>query len=266
MSDTMETIAQSYRNACNNVSYKAVFGTNAVIDNRMAEAKSDKDSYVSFGTMPEMVYLFRKGDGQWRDKLTQIVDELRQRRLGRPQIASLSSSLAQNMEKEITALLPGLARVWHECYRGRFDALAEETETLGELHRELEAILNDLEADIVKEQESSSNHSVAMLMKAIIDANYADPGLSLAGVSEEFGLPTSNASILFKEETGEKFIDYVLKIRLDHARRMLVETDEPIQSIAEKVGYTHVISFHRAFKKLVGFPPGEYRVIYRAQR
>lgn len=266
VSDTMETIAQSYRNACNNVSYKAVFGTNAVIDNQMAEAKSDKDSYVSFGTMPEMVYLFRKGDGQWRDKLTQIVDELRQRRLGRQQIAFLSSSLAQNMEKEITALSPGLARVWHECYRGRFDALAEETETLGEMHRELEAILNDLEADIVKEQESSSNHSVAMRMKAIIDANYADPGLSLAGVSEEFRLPTSNVSILFKEETGEKFIDYVLKIRLDHARRMLVETDEPIQSIAEKVGYTHVISFHRAFKKLVGFPPGEYRVIYRAQR
>lgn len=266
VSDTMETIVQSYRNAGDNVSYKAVFGTNAVIDNRMAAEKSGIDSYVSFASLPEMVHLFLRGDGQWRDKLSRIIDELRQRRLGRLEMSTFAASLGQHLEKEIISLSPELARAWHECYCERIDAIAGEAETLGELHNKLEAMLIDLASDVEKERESSSNHAIAMRIKAYIDANYANPELSLSGVGEEFGLPVSHASILFKEETGEKFIDYVIKVRLEHARRMLVATDEPIQSIAEKVGYSHVISFHRAFKKLFGFPPGEYRIIYRVQR
>lgn len=266
VADGVEAIAQSYRNAGSNVSYKAVFGTNAVIDNRVAEAKSGQGSYVHFGTMPEMVHLFRKGDKQWRDKLSQIIGELQNRRLGRAEITSFATSLAQHMEQEIATLSPELSRSWYERYRDRFDALAQKTETLGELYQELEAVMNDLAADIERMREISSSNSIAMRMKAYIDSNYADPELSLAGVSEMFDLPASHASILFKKESGEKFINYVLKVRLEHARSLLIETDDPIQSIAEKVGYSHVLSFHRAFKKAFGYPPGEYRVIYRAQR
>lgn len=266
VSGGMETIAQSYRLAGTNVSYKAVFGTNSVIDNRVAESKPDNDSYVLFGTMPEMVYLFRKGDRQWRNKLSQIIGELKNRRLGRAEVASFATSLAQHIEKEMNSMSPEFAKTWQEHYRDRFDVIAKTTETLGDLHWELEAVMSDLAIDVEKEREMTSNNSIAMRMKAYIDENYADPGMSLVGVSEAFDMPSSNASTLFKKETGEKFIDYVLKVRLEHARDMLVETDDPIQSIAEKVGYTHVLSFHRAFKKAFGFPPGEYRAIYRMQR
>lgn len=266
VTDGIGKIAQSYRNAGSNVSYKAVFGTNAVIDNRVAEAKSDQGSYVLFGTMQEMVHRFRKGDDQWRGKLSQIMDELKNRRLSRAEVASFATNLAQHMDKEMRAMSPELSQAWDERYRDRFVSLAKTTETLGELHRELEAVMNDLAADVERMRETSSSKSIAMRMKAYIDSNYADPGLSLAGVSERFDLPASHASTLFKKETGEKFVDYVLKIRLEHARGMLLESDDPIQSIAEKVGYTHVLSFHRAFKKAFGYPPGEYRAIYRTQR
>ena len=46
----------------------------------------------------------------------------------------------------------------------------------------------------------------------------------------------------------------------------LTETMEPIPSIAEQVGYQNVISFYRAFKKVEGIPPGEYRSQYRHQK
>ncbi|GAA4876230.1 hypothetical protein GCM10023310_65010 [Paenibacillus vulneris] len=266
VSNGMEAIAQSYRHACINVSYKAVFGTNSVIDNRLAESKPDNDSYALFSTMPEMVHLLRKGDNQWRNKLSQIMGELQSRRLGRAELASFTTSLAQYIEKELTSMPVELTAAWHESYSDRFEALAEKTETLGELHRDLEVVMSDLAMDIGKMLETSSSKSIAMRMKAYIDANYTDSELSLVGVSEEFDMPVSNASLLFKKEIGEKFIDYVLKVRLEHARGMLVETDDPIQSIAEKVGYSHVLSFHRAFKKVFGFPPGEYRAIYRTHR
>ncbi|MEV5030197.1 AraC family transcriptional regulator [Paenibacillus sp. LPE1-1-1.1] len=266
VSDTMETIAESYRNAINNVSYKVVFGTNAVIDNQKAAAKSDNNAYSSFGSIPELVHLYLKGDGQWLNKLSRIIEELKLRKMGRMEITSLAASITQYLEKEICSISPELKRAWHESYRDRFNAMADKAETLGELNAELVAALNDLAVDLKVERESSSNHAIAMRIKAYIDDHYSDPDLSLSSVCDKFGLPVSNASILFKEESGEKFIDYVMRIRLDHGRRMLVETDESIQSIAEKVGYTHVISFHRAFKKQFEFPPGEYRNIYRLQR
>ncbi|MFS0725290.1 helix-turn-helix domain-containing protein [Paenibacillus sp. 1P07SE] len=266
VSDEMDTVAQSYRNADANVSYKAVFGTNAVIDNRMAAAKSAKDGYTAYGELPELVHLLRKGDAQWRDRLAELCKQLQHRRLVRSELASLAAGIARHLEKDLSAQSPELEIRWQEAYHERFQIIAEEAETLEELHLELAAVLDDLGEELEQVRERSSSHSVAMQMKERIEARYADPSLSLQGVSEEFGLPLSHASVLFKKETGEKFIDYVLKVRLEHGRRMLLESEEPIQAIAEKVGYSHVLSFHRAFKKLFGFPPGEYRAIHRPPR
>ncbi|MEC0270116.1 helix-turn-helix transcriptional regulator, partial [Paenibacillus anseongense] len=55
------------------------------------------------------------------------------------------------------------------------------------------------------------------------------------------------------------FIDYLVRIRLEEAQRLLLMTDLPVQTIAERVGYVHVISFHRAFKNALGIPPGDFR-------
>jgi AraC-like DNA-binding protein len=46
---------------------------------------------------------------------------------------------------------------------------------------------------------------------------------------------------------------------MEHAKRLLRETDEPIQDIAMQVGYLHSISFGRTFKKVVGVTPGDFR-------
>jgi YesN/AraC family two-component response regulator len=90
-----------------------------------------------------------------------------------------------------------------------------------------------------------------------------DPDLSLSRVSDYLNMQPSTLSQLFKEEFGEKFIDYVLKVRMQHARKLLVETEDSIQSIAERIGYQNVISFYRAFKKVQNIPPGEYRNMHR---
>ncbi|WP_020617294.1 helix-turn-helix domain-containing protein [Paenibacillus daejeonensis] len=266
ISDEMDAIALSYRNAEANVSYKAVFGTNTVIDNRMAAAKSGEEEYVTYNALPELAHLLRKGDGQWRERLADMIQRLHQRRIAKTDLTALVTGIIQHLEKDIATQSTELKSVWQEAYKEQFLTIMEEVETLEELHLELEAVLDKLAGEFERLRERCSNHSVAMQMKEKIDASYADPGLSLQSVSDEFGIPASHASVLFKKETGEKFIDYMLKVRLEHGRRMLLESDEPVQAIAEKVGYSHVLSFHRAFKKLFGFPPGEYRAIHRTQR
>ncbi len=259
-------LASSYRNAVSNVKLKAVFGTNYVIDDRLAQEKSDAGSYAIMGAIPEMIHLLRKGEDNWRGKFAQMVNELQNIRLGRSELFTFMTGLTQQLEKEITSISPDMEQLWEENYRHRVESLAGQTETLSDLNQDMKAILEELAQQWNVQRESNSGRSIAMRMKSYIDSHYADPGLSLVGVSDAFAMPSTNASLLFKKETGEKFIDYVLKVRLEHARKLLVDSDEAIQAIAEKVGYAHVLSFHRAFKKAYGFPPGEYRVIYRTPR
>ncbi|MNI14765.1 HTH-type transcriptional regulator YesS [compost metagenome] len=78
-------------------------------------------------------------------------------------------------------------------------------------------------------------------------------------LSERFKLTPNYLSRLFKEEFGEKFIDYLAGLRIEQAKYLLVTTSEAIQEIAGRVGYTHTFSFIRVFKKLVGRTPGDYR-------
>jgi YesN/AraC family two-component response regulator len=216
--------------------------------------------------MPEMIHLLRKGNDDWRGKFEQMVHDLQGRRLGKSELSAFITGLMQHLDKEISPMPPDMAQLWETNCRNRLEKLAAYAETLSDFRQEAERILEEIFVQLKAQRESNSNQSIAMRMKAYIDHHFADSDLSLVGVSDTFDMPSANASILFKKETGEKFIDYVLKVRLEHARKLLVDSDDAIQTIAERVGYAHVLSFHRAFKKIFGFPPGEYRAIYRPQR
>ena len=86
-----------------------------------------------------------------------------------------------------------------------------------------------------------------------------DPNLSLDSLSDRFGLNGKYLSKLFKEEFGMKFIDYVIGLRMEHAKSLLSDTDMPVQEIAEKLGYTSAIAFARTFRRAVGSSPSDYR-------
>ena len=54
-------------------------------------------------------------------------------------------------------------------------------------------------------------------------------------------------------------MDYVITLRMNHARRLMTQTDLAVREIAEAVGYPDQLYFSRLFKKRTGFPPSTYR-------
>ncbi|UJF32439.1 response regulator transcription factor [Paenibacillus hexagrammi] len=66
-------------------------------------------------------------------------------------------------------------------------------------------------------------------------------------------------SRLFKKETGLSISEYMLKVRMEKAKKLLAESNDKISSVAEKTGYTHFSFFAKMFKKYTGFSPQEYR-------
>ena len=262
-SDTIETIADSFRNERENAALKPIFGRGAIIDNRRSAGKRSLDNDAYLQALKEAAHSFRMSDSEWREKLARVFAELKEARFTKRDISLFVGSFVQQMSRAISGLSPGIQRFWADQYRPRFVELQQTAETLNELEELVMNTMTQLENAVDEDRKARRHHSIAMQAKSYIDTHYADPDLSLTRVSEYLKMQPSTLSQLFKEELGEKFIDYVLKVRMQHARKLLVETDDAIQSIAEQIGYQNVISFYRAFKKDQNMPPGEYRNMHR---
>lgn len=68
-------------------------------------------------------------------------------------------------------------------------------------------------------------------------------------------------SRMFRKETGLGFKEYLLKIKMDYAGKLLSNTTMPVTLIASKVGYENFTNFSQMFRKMMGSTPTEYRKI-----
>lgn len=94
-----------------------------------------------------------------------------------------------------------------------------------------------------------------------IKEHYHEP-LDLERVAEAILFNPVYISNVFKKETGENFIDYVNKYRIDVAKEMLRTSNDKISSISNAVGINDSKYFSKLFRKYVGLKPSEYRNIY----
>ncbi|MFC0190075.1 response regulator [Fictibacillus aquaticus] len=93
---------------------------------------------------------------------------------------------------------------------------------------------------------------------AYIKENY-HKDLNLAVVSNYISLNYSYFSHMFKDYTGQNFVDYLKNVRIEEAKSLLGETDLKVFEISEKVGYKNPKQFARVFREIEGISPKEYR-------
>jgi two-component system response regulator YesN len=91
-----------------------------------------------------------------------------------------------------------------------------------------------------------------------IHENYSK-NLNMAVVSNYISMNYSLFSLNFKEYTGMNFVNYLKKIRIDEAKKLLQDTEEKVLDISQAVGYDNEKSFMKVFKSVCGVSPTEYR-------
>ena len=64
---------------------------------------------------------------------------------------------------------------------------------------------------------------------------------------------------LFKEHIGETYKDYLKKLKLEHAKKLIINTDIPLTQISLECGYSSHSNFNRDFKKFFDISPSEMR-------
>ena len=97
-----------------------------------------------------------------------------------------------------------------------------------------------------------------------IQQNYHMP-LNMAVVSNQISMNYSLFSLLFKQYTGSNFVTYLQSIRIEEAKKLLLETDWKVNEIGRRVGFSDEKHFLKVFKNNVGFSPSEWRKSHRYQ-
>lgn len=102
-----------------------------------------------------------------------------------------------------------------------------------------------------------------LVQKALnyIYENYWD-SFELKDIAAYVGLSPACLSLRLKKKTLYSFRDIVLKIRISHAVKMLLETDELVESVAYSCGFGTRRTFNREFKQHTGLVPSEFRTLY----
>lgn len=94
--------------------------------------------------------------------------------------------------------------------------------------------------------------------------NFAEE-MSLDAAAGMAGMSATTFSRNFQSVTGNRFVEFVNRVRIGQACSMLYATDEQISSICFGVGFQNLANFNRHFLKMKGTTPSNYRGIARGE-
>ncbi len=87
---------------------------------------------------------------------------------------------------------------------------------------------------------------------------------TVSALAQEAGMSRTMFAERFKKLAGMSPLHYLTLWRLEKARRLLVESAQSVEMVADSVGYQSLAAFNRAFKKYTGEAPGNYRRVHTA--
>ncbi|MBK7407570.1 MAG: helix-turn-helix domain-containing protein [Saprospirales bacterium] len=92
--------------------------------------------------------------------------------------------------------------------------------------------------------------------------HFADPELRIGDVAAQVNMSASAFSHFFQKYAFQCFTQFLIDVRIGHACKLLLDTDEPIKTISYNSGFNNLGNFNRLFKKYRFCTPVEYRQRY----
>ena len=112
---------------------------------------------------------------------------------------------------------------------------------------------------MIQKKQIDNNAILASNAIKIVQNKFRDSSLSVESICEELHVSSSHFSKIFKQEIGVTFLNYLINLRMEEAKRLLLQTDYKSQMIGEMVGYPEPNYFSYVFKKNCGVSPAKYR-------
>ena len=127
----------------------------------------------------------------------------------------------------------------------------------------LQAILGEVSlqtAPLARDKEHKKQQLLEDVMRYV--EWHIQENLKVSDLADYFGYNEKYLTTLFRSEYGQSLKQYILSVKMEHAKSALSESDEKIDTIAYRLGFADAHNFSNAFKKVTDFSPSAYRKAY----
>ncbi len=127
-------------------------------------------------------------------------------------------------------------------------------------HRDLKEKCKSMLCDavlLVKRKQNISSRNFIDQSITYLKEHFGED-VSLEGMADKFFLNPAYYSRLFKQHAGLTFTDYLIELRMEKAKKLLLTGRYKVYEVSEMVGYRSEKYFYRIFKQYTGNSPGEY--------
>ncbi|MDD9269243.1 helix-turn-helix domain-containing protein [Paenibacillus sp. GCM10023248] len=259
VAEDVALIRRSYQEAGRAVNRKVTLGINQIIDTVEDNETLSDEWFTYLQLIQTVVRQIRMSEAGWPDAFAKLFHEMRVQRLQREDIERLLQYFVFQMERELEGIQPEMDAYWKNGLKLELMQGLEHSETLQQIETCFRLVLEQMAVRLSELSQNRRHHALMREIRSYVAENFTDPNLSLTLLSDRFQINSKYLSQLFKEELGENFSDLLISLRMEFAKKLLVETMETVQDISVRVGYTNSISFSRIFKKCVGLSPGQFR-------
>ncbi len=253
---SLTRIKDSYKSALSALEYKLIIGESKIIFIEDLEPK--RKEVIAFDEQTERRLVSAVKFGTEKE-VKEVVNDIFNKLVG-------TKAVFQEYQLYLVEVVAAISRICRDFEIDAPDILGIRTNLYVEMleFRSFNEIKNWMEAICIKLMrfisESRQNTTQMLLKKAqdYVLGNFSDEGLSIQKVADYLHISQSYLSMIFKKETGETFLKYLVGVRLNAAIELLQGAYKTAE-IAERVGYPDISYFSYFFKKNFGMSPREYR-------
>jgi two-component system, response regulator YesN len=236
--------------------YRFLLGGNVVLDAReLSEGKTSAGTDISIW-IEKILLSIKAGDTAEIDKVIRnFIQTLRTDYVPKNRIIIY----IQNIVLSIVNMLDEAGLSDEEFMEGEYTFI-NRIYMLGHLRdieNELITFCMKVSQGMTSEKDSYGNKQAVMALN-YIDKNYGNSEISLNSVCNYLAMSTSYFSSIFKNYTGETFIEALTKKRIEKAKSLIENTALKSYEVANEVGFSDPHYFSIIFKKHTGFTPTEY--------
>ncbi|MFD0619955.1 response regulator [Paenibacillus sp. GCM10027629] len=258
---SLQEIAVSYQKAISALDYRFLIGKDNVISLSDLEGSDKSPVEISNDWEKKLVLALKTGTAEEVDLV--IEDCIRNLKLAR---IPMQTCLIYIQKIGITLMstineLGGLELFINPI--NPFDEIFT-FKTLIDIELWLKGICKQLIGCITGKRNNISKNKV-ILAEDYIMGNYSKETLSVNDVCQHLQMSPSYFGTIFKSHTGETFIEYLTRIRIEKAMELLKYSDFKTYEIANKTGYRDPHYFSLIFKKRTGLSSTEYREKIRSE-
>lgn len=254
-------LAQAYKQAREAADYKWYLGKNRIITMDSLEGAEPEDGVMrrfDYEHNEKLISALKADDeGKVAEAVEMIFAGLS---YSRPNGLKYGRNLCMQLVLAIGQLLMelGAGDPELEAKEAELTEALYQKETLKDMRGLVESYLATV-GERIREKRTGKVANVVDRVRAYIEQNYANGGLTVADIGKAVYLSSTYVSLLFKQETGQTVGEYLTQVRVDKAKELLRDPQYKFYDICYAIGYTDPSYFTKLFKKATGATPSAYR-------